>query len=341
METLWYGLVAVMLAIYVVLDGFDLGVGILHRWVARTDAERQQVLRAIGPVWDANEVWLLASGGLLFLAFPHAYAAGFSGFYLPLMMVLWLLILRGLAIELRGHLESALWRSFWDSVLPFASASLAVVLGAALANVIRGVPLGPEGYFQMPLFTDFRVGGPPGVLDPYTVLAGVFTLLALANHGALYLVWKTLGPVQARARSFSHTGSIALCALAVPLTWLTWHIHPELFRNLGQRLLALPAGLLSMAGVALWIDGILRRRELPAFLGSSFTLLGLLALTAVGAFPVLLRSTLSPVYDVTAFNAAVSSGSLRTALVWFSCGAVLVVGYFAFLFRSLRGKVQA
>src|SRR5689334_15127039 len=196
MATAWFFLISVMLAVYVVLDGFDFGAGILHLFVAKSDAERRTVLAAIGPVWDGNEVWLLASGGVLVYAFPRAYAAGFSGFYMPLMWVLWLLILRGLSIEFRSHEPNALWRSFWDGTLFFASTLMAIVLGAALGNVIRGVPLNAEGYFSGPLFTDFQIGRNPGVLDWYTVAMGIFTLCVLAGHGALFLVWKTAGEVQ-------------------------------------------------------------------------------------------------------------------------------------------------
>ena len=150
-ENVWFCLVAIMIAGYVVLDGFDLGAGIIHLFVARTEQERQQVLRSIGPVWDGNEVWLVAAGGTLYFAFPALYAAAFSGFYLALMMVLWLLILRGISIELRSHIESSLWRPFWDLIFGGSSALLALLYGAALGNVVRGVPLDSEGFFFIPL----------------------------------------------------------------------------------------------------------------------------------------------------------------------------------------------
>src|SRR5512146_2096169 len=142
MPTLWFMIVA-----YVVLDGFDLGAGIIHLLVARTDRERRTVLRAVGPVWDGNEVWLLAAGGTLYFAFPLLYASSFSGFYLPLMMVLWLLMLRAVGIEFRTHVESPVWRGFFDVIFSVSSLLLAVFFGAALGNVVRGVPLGPDGYF--------------------------------------------------------------------------------------------------------------------------------------------------------------------------------------------------
>src|SRR5579885_2965474 len=172
MHALWYAIIAVMLSVYVVLDGFDFGAGILHLFVARTDEDRKQVFNAIGPFWNGNEVWLLASGGLIVFAFPRVYAAGFSGFYLPLMMVLWLLIGRGLSIEFRSKEQSPLWRSFWDGGFAVTSTLLAIIFGAALGNILRGVPLDSGGYFSGPLFTDFRMGPHPGVLDWYTVLIG-------------------------------------------------------------------------------------------------------------------------------------------------------------------------
>src|ERR1700686_4984855 len=185
MGALWFWIVAMMLAAYVILDGFDLGVGIVYLLVAKTEQERQLALRAIGPVWDGNEVWLLAAGGTLYFAFPLVYASAFSGFYLALMIVLWLLILRGISVELRMHINVGVWKSFFDGLFVFSSALLAVFYGAALANVIRGVPLQADGYFFLPLWTNWRIGAQPGILDWYTVIGGMVALVALAVHGAL------------------------------------------------------------------------------------------------------------------------------------------------------------
>src|SRR2546430_5085815 len=193
METIWFCLVAVMIAMYVVLDGFDIGAGIIHLLVAKSDSERRLVLRSIGPVWDGNEVWLLAAGGTLYFAFPALYASGFSGFYLPLMMVLWLLILRGISIEFRSHVHSAVWEPVWDFLFCSSSLLLAVFFGAALGNVVRGVPLDASGYFFEPLWTNFRLGDPTGVLDWDTILVGVIALLVLMMHGGLWVPMKTNG----------------------------------------------------------------------------------------------------------------------------------------------------
>ena len=200
MGFIWFWLVAVMIVGYVVLDGFDLGVGVLHLFLARTESERRATLGSIGPVWDGNEVWLLAGGGTLYFAFPSLYASAFSGFYLPLMIVLWLLILRGVSLELRNHLDVGVWRTLLDGLFGVSSALLTIFFGAALANVLRGVPLQADGYFFLPLWTDWRTGVHPGILDWYTVIGGLVALVALTMHGALWLTIKTSGDLGRRAQ---------------------------------------------------------------------------------------------------------------------------------------------
>ena len=158
METFWFCMLALMIAGYVVFDGFDLGAGAIHLIAGRSLDERKLIIRSIGPVWDGNEVWLLAAGGTMFFAFPTLYASSFSGFYLPLMIVLWLLILRGIAIEFRNQIDSPAWTPLWDVVFSGASLLLIVVYGAALGNIVRGVPLDAEGRFFEPLWNDLRVG---------------------------------------------------------------------------------------------------------------------------------------------------------------------------------------
>ena len=210
MGFIWFWLVAVMIVGYVVLDGFDLGVGVLHLFLVRNEAERQATLHSIGPVWDGNEVWLLAGGGTLYFAFPLLYASAFSGFYLPLMIVLWLLILRGVSLELRNHLDVGVWRALLDGVFGLASALLTIFFGAALANVLRGVPLQPDGYFFLPLWTNWQPGPHPGILDWYTVIGGLVALVALTLHGALWLTIKTSGELEQRARKRRHAALAAL-----------------------------------------------------------------------------------------------------------------------------------
>src|SRR6202167_3333186 len=215
MGFIWFWIVAVMIAAYVVLDGFDLGGGILSPFLAKSEEDRRTLVRSIGPVWDGNEVWLVAGGGTLYFAFPLLYASSFSGFYLPLMIVLWLLIMRGASIELRMHIDHDVWRSFFDGLFFVASALLAIFFGAALANVIRGVPLGADSYFFLPLWTNWRVGANPGILDWYTVIGGVVALVALATHGALWLVLKAPGDVEVRARRAATALWVALLLITL------------------------------------------------------------------------------------------------------------------------------
>ena len=245
MLTTWFLLVAGMIAAYVVLDGFDLGVGALYLFITSTDRERKLLLRTIGPVWDGNEVWLLAAGGTLYFAFPLLYASAFSGFYLPLMIVLWLLIFRGIGVELRAHVDSAVWRGFFDGCFAFSSLLLTIFYGAALGNVVRGVPLNADGYFFLPLWTDWRIGSQPGVLDWYTVIAAVLALLALTIHGANWVALKTSGELNARAKRVAGILWPLLAVLTLASLWATLSIRPGILANYRRHaiLLVIPAAV--------------------------------------------------------------------------------------------------
>jgi cytochrome bd ubiquinol oxidase subunit II len=341
MEALWFALAAVMVAIYVVLDGFDFGAGALHLAVAKSNRERRQVLAAIGPFWDGNEVWLLAAGGVLFLAFPGVLASGLSGMYLAIFMLLWVLILRGAAIELRSHVGDGMWRSFWDGVFFCASALAPVLFGAALGNVLRGVPLGADGWFALPLFESFDPRGALGILDWYTLLCGVTALVAILHHGALFLAWKTDGAVRERSLRIAVTLFPPLVALWLVATAATARLAPEIFRALAVRPLAWLATLLFLAGLATSWLARRRGRDLLAFLGSSAFLLGVLAATAASVYPVWLRSSLDPAHSLTALNSASGEYSLRVGLYWWPVGFVLAILYFVVLFRMHRGRAQA
>lgn len=341
MVTLWFALAAIMLAGYVVLDGFDFGAGALHRFVARDDRERRQVLAAIGPFWDGNEVWLLAGGGVLFLAFPKVLASGLSGFYLAVFLLIWTLILRGIAIEFRSHVTDALWRAFWDGLFALASTAAPVLLGAALGNVLRGVPLRADGWFALPLFDSFSPTGAPGLLDWYTLGCGVTALAALAHHGALFLAWKTDGAVQARSRDAAARLFPALVVLWLAATAATFALAPHVPRGLAARPLAWLASALLLAGLAASAVARRRGRDLPAFLGSAAFLLGVLGATAAAVYPVWLPSTLDPAHSLTAQAHAAAPESLRAGLLWWPAGFALALGYLALLFRLHRGKARA
>lgn len=341
LNSLWFWIVSVMVALYVVLDGFDFGAGILHLFVAKTNAERRQVLAAIGPLWDGNEVWLLAAGGALFLAFPKVLASGFSGFYLAMWLVVWSLMLRGIAIEFRSHVRDLLWRSFWDTAFAIASLALPILLGAALGNVLRGVPLNPDGFFELALFTSFRTTNPVGILDWYTVLVGIFALAAITAHGALFLAWKTDGPVHNRCAALATTLWSVVAVLWVVVGIATDTVNPGVWLALPHRPLGLLFTAVALGGLALAFYGQVQKRYLRAFLGSGAFLLGLLAATAACVYPVMLRSTLDRTQDLTALNASTAAHGLATGLKWWLLGFPIAIGYLVLLFRIHRGKIAA
>jgi len=340
METLWFFLVAALIMMYVILDGFDLGAGILHLYVARTDTERRSVIRSIGPVWDGNEVWLLAAGGSLVLAFPLLYASSFSGLYLPLMMVLWLLILRAVSLELRHHVDNRVWKPFWDVVFSGASLLLAVIYGAALGNVVRGVPLDAEGYFFTPLWTTFGLGPESGVLDWYTVTVGVTALVALTVHGAAWLVLKTEGEVRERARRVIPNLWVAQVVLTLLITVMTFGIQPHVAQRMFAQPLAwvLPAlAVFGLAGIPLHAR---RRQEGRGFLASATYLAGMLLSAAYGLYPNVLPAINDPANSLTVFNASAPRYGLTIALYWWIPGMLLATGYTVFTYRRFAGKVR-
>jgi len=341
MFELWYAIAASLFAIYVALDGFDFGAGILSPFVARTDSERRQVLAAVGPFWDGNEVWLLAAGGALFVAFPRVLASGISGFYFAIVLVLWCLIGRGISIEFRSHVADPLWRSAWDFVFCAASALLAVFFGAAFGNLIRGVPLDAEGWFTLALFTDFSARDPVGILDWYTILTGVFALVALAAHGALFLAWKTDGAVHERSRRLAHRLWIAVAVLWPLVTVASDVVNPSLFPGMGRRGLAALAVTLAIGGIATVFLRLPRGGSLAAFLGSCAFLLGIISASAVSYFPAMLRATGGDALSITAYTGGGDAMGLRTALRWFLVGAPLALLYLAVGLWLHRGKAVA
>ncbi len=341
MPELWYAVSVFMLTAYVVLDGFDFGAGALHLFVAKTDSERRQVLGAIGPYWDGNEVWLLAAGGALFVGFPKILSSGISGFYFAIFLVLWSLILRGIAIEFRSHVKDTIWRRTWDLGFGVASILLPVFFGAALGNLIRGVPLDAGGWFELALFTDFSAKDPVGILDWYTVLVGVFALAALVGHGATFLSWKTDGSVQERTRRLVRPLHGVIAGLWIAVTAATAAVNRDLLAALPGRPLAIFLAFAAAAGLVAVFVASPRGRDRAAFLGSSAFLAGLSMATAACVFPVMLRSTSNPGLSLTAHNAAGDPAGLRTAVVWLAVGLPLALLYFVIVFRLHRGKAVA
>jgi cytochrome bd ubiquinol oxidase subunit II len=339
MASLWFWIVAAMIATYAVLDGFDLGAGAIYLIAAKTNDERRRVLRAIGPVWDGNEVWLIAAGGTLYFAFPQLYASSFSGFYLPLTMVLWLLILRGIGIEFRAHIGTPVWQDFFDVIFSISSILLAVFFGAALGNVVRGVPLDSTGYFFEPLWTDFKLGPQTGILDWYTVLIGGLALVTLTAHGSYYVALKTGADLGRRARGFALLCWPVQFFLTCISLVATFFIRPEITVNYSKHKIGIliPIAVVASLGVMLWANP--KGKEKLAFVASSLYITAMLVGAAFALYPVVLPAR-DHQYDLTIYNSAAAIHGLRVGLVWWTFAAVLVVGYFVFVYRMFRGKVE-
>jgi cytochrome d ubiquinol oxidase subunit II len=340
MGFIWFWLVAVMIVAYVVLDGFDLGVGVLHLFLVRNETERRTSLASIGPVWDGNEVWLLAGGGTLYFAFPLLYASAFSGFYLPLMIVLWLLILRGISLELRNHIDVGVWRALLDGLFGLSSALLTIFFGAALANVLRGVPLQADGYFFLPLWTNWQPGVHPGILDWYTVIGGLLALVALTLHGALWLSIKTSGELEQRARRIVNPLWLVLVVLTVVSLVATIHVRPASLNNYFNLpvTFAVPMGVIASLG-GIWFFNR-KAQPVKAFLSSCLYLFFMLAGACWGLYPTLLPATTGADRDITLNSAISGPRTLAVGLVWWGFGMLLAIGYVVFVYGKFRGKVD-
>jgi cytochrome d ubiquinol oxidase subunit II len=324
MATVFFIVLAFMITTYVVLDGFDLGVGALHRVLGRSERERDEATGLIGPIWDGNEVWLIAGGGVLFLAFPKAYAAAFSGLYLGLILVLWLLIGRGLGIEMRHQIDNPLWRTACDTVFWLSSAALALVFGVALGNVIRGVPLGPDGYFHLTLFH---------ILNWYALLIGLFGLVVLSAHGANFLAWRATAPLAGRARSWARGLWWGELVLVLGCAGPTYSVRSEMITNFGDHPWRLVFPVLAMGALGAQFAWQAAGRWSRAFMASCAFIVGLLTTMAAGLHPYVLPAHEHRPYGLTVDNAATGHHALAIAIVWWSIGIVLAIGYFTVIYR--------
>jgi len=327
----WWGLFVCVIAGYLIMDGFDIGVGLLHLFVARNDTERRISLNSIGPIWDGNEVWLVLGGGVLFAAFPIVYAALFSGFYGAMMLVLLVLILRTVSIEFRSKVAAPGWRALWDGVFAGASLGLALLLGVAFGNIVSGVPLDAEG--------QVRIGSLLDLLHPMSLLMGLTTVVMLAIQGALYLDLKTEGALNARVRRCLPPlmGLFALLAVATDGS-MFFSGHPNLSVYRQVWLLLVPLGAVAAFGVSWWASA--RRRPGLAFASWAALIALLLFSVAIGLFPNLLPSTTDPSYSLTIYNAASSAYTLTVMLVVALIGMPVVIAYLAGVNYFFRGKVR-
>jgi cytochrome d ubiquinol oxidase subunit II len=330
LNTVWFILVGVLFTGYIMLDGFDLGVGALHLLVKK-DEDRRVFLNAIGPVWDGNEVWLVTGGGALFAAFPGVYATVFSGFYLAFMLLLFFLIFRAVAIEFRSKHESPRWRRTWDRFFAIGSVGAALLIGVALGNIARGIPLGADGEFQ---------GTFLGLLNPYSLLVGITTVALFAMHGCIYLVLKTEGELQARVRGWIRP-TIALFIvgyIATTVATLLQVPHMTSAFKAQPALLAVP--LLNLLAVANIPREAFHGRELRAFLSSCAAMGALMLLFGLGMYPQMVESHPIAEHSLTIYNSASSPRTLKIMLIIAACGIPLVLAYTASIYWVFRGKVK-
>jgi cytochrome d ubiquinol oxidase subunit II len=336
----WFALAGLMLIVYVVLDGRNFGAGMLHWLVARTPEERRQVIAAIGPLWSWHEVWLVGFGGTVLAVFPKLLASAFAGYYLALFLILWCLILRGIALEVGGHINDRMWQGFWDFVFVLANTLLAILFGAAAGNMARGVPLASDGTFSMAFFTDFTPYGDVGLLDWYTLSVALFAMVALAAHGATYLTLKTEGIVHDRSAGLALALWAAAALLLVVISAESAVVRPDVLGHAIHNPCWWLGLLLVCAGVSVLVSGLATRGEMRAFIGSNLLLAALLATSAAAIFPVVLHSTLAPENSLSAYDVAAGANSLAYAAIWWPIAIALAAAYFVFVSRRYAGKVS-
>ncbi len=330
LQIVWFVLVGVLFAGYAILDGFDLGVGMLHLFV-HEDGDRRLLLNSIGPVWDGNEVWLVTGGGALFAAFSAVYATLFSGLYLVLMLLLLGLIFRGVSIEFRSKEPMIWWRRSWDIAFFAGSLIVTLLLGAFVGNLARGMPLGPHGWF---------IGSFWSLLNPYALLVGITTVALFMMHGAIYLVMKTEGALHDRVRGWVNNAIIFFIICAVTTTMVTllyfrrltdpFRAHPVLF--------AVP--LLLMLAIANVPREISRKKDFLAFLSSCAAMVLLLSVLAIGLFPNLVYARNNPALSLTVYNSSSSPHTLHVMLIIAIIGMPIVLAYTTAIYWIFRDKVR-
>jgi cytochrome d ubiquinol oxidase subunit II len=336
MVPLWYTLLTITLVLFAVLDGWNIGAGVVHLAVGRSDRERRDVMTALGPLWSWHEVWLIAAGGTMLLAFPGVLATAFSGFYLALWMVLWSLVLRGMAIEVAGHIDNPLWQTAWDVVFAGGSALLAILFGAAFGNVMRGVPLDASGAFRMALFTDFGVRGEVGILDWYTVSVAVFTVAMLAAHGVNYLLATGTRVIADRSERLAPRLWIAASVLFLVVSIETWIVRPAFYASLVRSPVAWLAVAAVAVGASLIATGLTSRNGRRALAGSSAVIAGIIGAAAASLFPVMLPSTIAPEHAMTAYGEATATRGLTIGTYWWPLAFVLSAAYAVVILRHYR-----
>jgi cytochrome bd ubiquinol oxidase subunit II len=331
LEVLFYSVIILSMICYAVLDGFDLGVGILHLFTKK-DEERRIFLNSIGPVWDGNEVWLVIVVGALFAGFPDVYAVILSTFYIPTMLFLVGLITRAVSIEFRSKRDSLLWRKTWDVLFAMGSLGIAFGVGVALGNIIQGVPLNSDHVF-VGTFKDF--------ISPYAILIGTTTVALFTMHGAIYLVMKTEGELHNKIKKWVPLTILFFIYSYAMTTYSTLYDKPYMIEHMLHYPLLLLVPVLGLSAI-LAVPFLMKRgKDGWAFIASCLSIVFLLSLASIGTFPYMVRSTIDPASNsLIIFNSASSQLTLKVLMVIVAIGVPLVLGYGFYIYRLFRGKVK-
>jgi cytochrome d ubiquinol oxidase subunit II len=330
LNTIWFMLLGLLFTGYAILDGFDLGVGALHLFT-RSDQDRRLMLNAIGPVWDGNEVWLVTGGGAMFAAFPEVYATVFSGFYSAFILLLVVLIFRAVAIEFRGKRKEHWWRQMWDRSFSISSIFIALLMGVALGNIVKGIPLGADHEFQGTFW---------GLLHPYALLVGMTTVSLFVMHGTIYMLMKTDGDLHDKIRSWVNYTIIFFLTCYIIITVVTLVYLPHMLEPFLRFPLLCIIVLLHILAIANIPREIHFKRYFRAFLSSAFNIFALLALAAIGIFPKLVPSVPNPELSLTIYNASSSEKTLTVMLIIAIIGLPFVLAYTISIYWIFRGKVK-
>ncbi|WP_282111981.1 cytochrome d ubiquinol oxidase subunit II [Maribacter stanieri] len=351
METFWFIAIAIVLAVFFILDGYDFGTGIIHLFFAKTEKDKEVIAKSAGLFWDSNEVWLVAAGGLLFMAFPTFYASVFSGFYLPLIIVLWLIIFRAIGLEFRGQFRFQMWKDIWDKSFGVSSLLLALFFGIALGNVVRGVNLGGvedgvsvyEGhYFFLPLWNSSfsPLSDHPGIIDWFTIIIGLISVVTLAIHGANWIILKTNSSINGNLKNIIFKLNIVLAALTI-FSLVVWQVvNPNSLDNFMEKPYLMIFPLIYLTGlIGLFFIKKLKK-EIHGFALSTLLILGGITSSLASMFPVILPSVNSVNEPLTIYNTAASNYGLSVALTWGFIGFILLIIYFIVQKRLMGGKID-
>lgn len=351
MEIFWYLIISILLTVFFILDGYDFGAGIIHLFFAKKEKDKEVISKSAGLFWDSNEVWLVVAGGMLFMAFPTFYASVFSGFYLPLIMVLWLIIFRALGLELKNQFNSKMWKDIWDKAFGVSSLLLALFFGIALGNIVRGVNLGgvvngisqyEPHYFFLPLWNSSfsPANSQPGVIDWFTLVIGIIAVITLAIHGANWIILKTNSSINNKLKSIIFNLNIGLSLLTLFSLSIWYIINKAPFSNFIDKpyLIIFPfvylIGLFGLFFVKKF------KKDIYGFIFSSLVIVGGITSSLASIFPVVLPSTNNVNPPLTIYNTATSEYGLSVALGWGIVGFILLFVYLVVQKRLLGGKID-